>query len=266
MKKAIIRDFLLLVLFLSSASCAALAGGLGTSWKGDFEFSGVHGWGEIEYIWGAENIQYLDDEGASKRYMRVSLPKGTYNPKAMRDQGLPVGGCGFKAHLIESGSDHALLTYKVRFPEGFQFVRGGKLPGLFGGAGNSGGSIPNGLDGFSFRLMWLTGGYGEVYAYLPSSVSYGTPLLFRKFKFEPGRWHNVRQELRLNTKGDSNGSVKLWLDDQFIGEASGLEIRKSDLLKINGIFFDVFYGGADATWAAPEDTYIDFSEFSLMAF
>lgn len=60
------------------------------------------------------------------------------------------------------------LRYYVRFSEGFDFVKGGKLPGLFGGA------IPDGTNGFSVRYMWRTNGDGEAYAHLPTSDLYGT--------------------------------------------------------------------------------------------
>jgi hypothetical protein len=65
------------------------------------------------------------------------------------------------------------LTYQVRFPEGFDFVKGGKLPGLYGGTMHSGGDIPNGTNGFSTHYMWRTGEEGEVYAYLPTSEEHG---------------------------------------------------------------------------------------------
>lgn len=66
------------------------------------------------------------------------------------------------------------LSYAVRFSSNFNFVLGGKLPGLYGGIGNTGGNIPDGTDGFSTRYMWGRNGVGEVYAYLPTSQQYGT--------------------------------------------------------------------------------------------
>ena len=56
-----------------------------------------------------------------------------------------------------------LLTYEVAFDPMFDWVRGGKLPGLRGGPN------PNGCDGgsqsdgtcFSTRIMWRASGDGE---------------------------------------------------------------------------------------------------------
>jgi hypothetical protein len=53
------------------------------------------------------------------------------------------------------------LTYFVYFALGFNFVCGGKLPGLFGGKkGCSGGQTATNY--FSTRMMFKNGGLGEV--------------------------------------------------------------------------------------------------------
>jgi len=57
-----------------------------------------------------------------------------------------------------------MLAYDVAFDSGYDWVKGGKLPGLRGGpnlTGCDGGSQPNGTDCFSTRLMWRTNGLGE---------------------------------------------------------------------------------------------------------
>ena len=57
-----------------------------------------------------------------------------------------------------------LLTYEVAFDTYFDWVKGGKLPGLRGGlnsTGCSGGNKADGLDCFSSRLMWRKNGAGE---------------------------------------------------------------------------------------------------------
>jgi hypothetical protein len=230
-------------------------------WSSTFQ-SGLNEWGNPT-SWGKENHSFVEDSAISGKVFRVTIHQGGIDPATMRKRGQPVSGTGFKAKIIQGGADHATLSYKVRFPVGFQFARGGKLPGLYGGEGNSGEKIPNGKDGFSFRLMWLVNGKGRVYAYMPSSVTYGTPLLEGRFGFQPGTWHRVTEELILNDKEKSNGMVRLWLDGVLIGDQGGLIIRTTDKLKIDGVFFDFFYGGNDDTWAAPKDTYVDFAEFEV---
>lgn len=57
-----------------------------------------------------------------------------------------------------------LLSYELAFDTNFQFVKGGKLPGVRGGpstTGCDGGKEPNGTDCFSARLMWRKDAAGE---------------------------------------------------------------------------------------------------------
>lgn len=218
---------------------------------------------ELRNFWGRENVSFLAFEDRPGTFMRVFVPAGAIDPGTMKRRGLPRGGAGFKSVVFPEGVHHAVLSYWVRFPFGFDFVRGGKLPGLYGGAGNSGGHIPDGTDGFSFRLMWGKGGRGSVYAYVPTSVKWGSGFLVHQLHFVPGRWHRIVQELTLNDPGVANGEIKMWLDDNFVGRQSDVLIRTTDTLKINGLFFAVFFGGNDDTWAPPTDTHIDFYGFSL---
>jgi len=58
-----------------------------------------------------------------------------------------------------------ILSYEVAFDQDFDWVKGGKLPGLRGGlnsSGCSGGdSVPDGIDCFSSRVMWRKFAEGE---------------------------------------------------------------------------------------------------------
>jgi hypothetical protein len=53
-----------------------------------------------------------------------------------------------------------MVEYEVYFPKNFDFVMGGKLPGMHGGNLQCSGysSIPNGNNCFSTRLMWRENG------------------------------------------------------------------------------------------------------------
>ena len=149
----------------------------------------------------------------------------------------------------------------MRFPESFPFMRGGKLPGLFGGEARAGGQIPDGTDGFSTRLMWRRNGDGEVYAYLPTSVEHGTSLGRGKWRFQEGKWHLVEQEVKLNTPGKPDGSIRLWIDEKLVVQELNLTFRTTPELKIEGIFFSTFFGGSDLSWATPKETQVDFAHF-----
>jgi hypothetical protein len=76
------------------------------------------------------------------------------------------GGAQFYAIWNSSGSSFQsmLVSYEVAFDSGFDWVKGGKLPGLRGGPDPdncSGGDQANGTNCFSSRMMWRPNGAGE---------------------------------------------------------------------------------------------------------
>jgi hypothetical protein len=212
--------------------------------------------------WGEENIELRQDPDQG-RVMRVRYPAGSASPSVSRDNNVPLGGAQFYAELGIEPQTALHLSYDLRFSDDFDFVKGGKLPGLYGGNGNSGGNVPNGSDGFSTRFMWRRDGDGEVYAYLPDSERHGTSIGRGAWQFTPGTWHHLEQEVVLNRPSTSDGSIKVWFDDQLVLEEDGVLFRTVDRLKLNGLFFSTFFGGGDPSWATPKDVYIDFANFAV---
>jgi hypothetical protein len=235
-----------------------------SGWHSDFG-AGLADWGRLRDGWGFHNHRFLSEAGVPGQVLRVALARGSIDPGSMRRRGLPASGTGFKAAVIAGGADAAQLRYRLRFAPGFDFVRGGKLPGLYAGSGPSGGRVPDGRDGCSFRLMWREQGHGEVYAYLPGLQRHGLSLLRGRFGFVPGRWHEVRQEVVLNTPGCADGRVSLWLDGTWAGTAEGLHMRDDGSLRLDGVFVDLFFGGNDDSWAARHDTHVDLAQFEVQA-
>jgi len=174
-----------------------------------------------------------------------------------------------------------LLSYEVAFDQGFQFVKGGKLPGLRGGTdtnGCEGGSKPNGTDCWSTRLMWRTAGEGEVYAYIPTSNNlcsqsdikcnddFGTSIGRGSFSFKDGAWNRITLLVQLNTPGDvSNGNVKLYYNDVQAISHTGLQLRSSTDVLAGGLFFSTFFGGNDESWESPTDQHTFYRNFRLWA-
>lgn len=225
--------------------------------------NGLADWPGLGPAWGRDNLSLHEDVSVPGRVLRVRLHAGGIDPGSMARRGLPRSGAGFKARVLAGGSDVATLRYRLRFSNGFEFVRGGKLPGLFGGTGPSGGHIPDGHDGFSLRLMWREQGRGEVYAYLPTSRVHGSSLLSGRLLFQPGRWHEVVQAVALNTPGRADGRLALWQDGQALGALEGLRLRDTPRLRVDGVFFEVFHGGADDSWAPRRDGHVDFADVSI---
>lgn len=91
--------------------------------------------------------------------LEVTYPQGSFS----HDTG------GAQLYSLWNTSDGSqfnsmLLTYEVAFDAGFNWVQGGKLPGVRGGPdpdGCSGGNASTGANCFSSRLMWRKNGAGE---------------------------------------------------------------------------------------------------------
>lgn len=206
-------------------------------------------------------INNTDEQGRIKD-ITVFYPAGSYDPGSMIRQGLPYGGIGFKSRLNQ-GVECLILTYELKFDKNFDFVKGGKLPGLYGGIGNSGGKIPNGHDGFSVRFIWKEQGKGAAYAYLPNSKTWGTALGTGSWSFTVGSWHRIEQKVKLNTPGQSDGEITVWYDNTLVHTSRGLVFRDTGQLKIEGLMFSTFFGGNNATFATPVDTHIEFRNFAM---
>ncbi len=192
-------------------------------------------------------------------YLHVYYPAGATSPGA--------GDAGGAQVMIPSAIgpvDEATLSYRLRFPAGFTWIRGGKLPGLCGGGCNTGGNDPNGVDGWSARFMWRPGGAGQVYAYLATTQGYGTELGTGDWHFAAdGKWHTLTQHLRLNTPGSSNGSIAVRLDGRLVYRNAGLTFRTAAALHIDGLLFSTFFGGHDGTWAPASLQTADFAQFRV---
>ncbi|MEO0406199.1 MAG: polysaccharide lyase [Cyanobacteria bacterium P01_A01_bin.135] len=229
------------------------------AWQGEWNMSSDRAWGE-------ENLQRVTSgESPFPTFLRVRYPAGSASPSVSRKDNVPIGGAQFYADLGIPSQESMRLSYHLRFSPNFDFVKGGKLPGLYGGEGGSGGNIPDGRDGFSTRFMWRADGDGELYAYLPTSRRHGTSIGRGNWRFQPGVWHHLEQQIDLNQPGVADGRVRVWLDDQLVLDQSGLIFRSVEDLKLDGIFFSTFFGGGDASWATPQDTYVDFANFSISA-
>lgn len=214
--------------------------------------------------WGIDNVEIIEDSTKKfNKILRVHYPKNSASPTVAKTTGAPWGGAQFYSTLNIQPKDKLHLRYYVRFADNFDFVKGGKLPGLYSGTENNGGKTPDGTNGFSTRYMWRKDGAGEVYAYLKTSTNYGTALGKNNWKFKTGEWQLVEQQVKLNTPGQTNGEVRVWIDEKLVLEQDGLIFRTIEDLKIEGIFFSTFFGGGDPSWATPVNTYADFANFAV---
>ncbi|KAL4254391.1 Alginate lyase [Abortiporus biennis] len=215
--------------------------------------------------------------------MQAHYPAGSYN-----FQNSPQGGFSFYApgpsNVDLTTAKEVTFGYTAFFPSGFNFVKGGKVPGLYGGNSDSeavscsGGRRDDGC--FSVRMMWRTAGAGEIYTYLPPDFDenqavcdippfstcndvFGASVGRGSFTWKTGARTTVSQRVRLNDAGQANGEIQLFVAGQSVINVGGLVIRNSTEGRFRGMQFQTFFGGSDSSWATPTDQDAYFSDFSV---
>jgi hypothetical protein len=246
----------------SGSECPA---GRNVVWRGELSHaSWLAQWDPGAKIFYGEGNASLVNEGALEGVLRVAYPAGSSSSSFARE-GHPVGGLEFKARLAAGSAAQSIyLSYWLRFGPNFQWIKGGKLPGVCGGSCPSGGAPVTGRGGWSMRFMWRPGGAGEEYAYILPARTYGTELGLGKWTFSTGVWHRIGLEVILNSGEAANGVSRVWFDADPSAEptfeAKELMYRRDDT-PADTIFFSTFFGGHDATWSTPVDTFVDFANF-----
>ncbi|MFW3616368.1 polysaccharide lyase [Billgrantia antri] len=217
--------------------------------------------------WGTEtNAELLSavTSGLVEPALRAHYPQHSSSPSDADQQKVPRGGLGFYTEeKTLQDTDRACLHYRLRFEANFDFVKGGKLPGLYGGDAPSGGEEVTGENGFSLRLMWRKQGQGELYPYTVGHE--GDSLGRGSWHFPTGRWVTVEQEVILNDPEERDGIVRLWIDGWPVLERREMVLRTTPTLGIDGVMFSTFFGGTGEEWRTPHDQHADFSAFRLYA-
>lgn len=152
----------------------------------------------ISYMYGENDVKFVSDpisNNASDTVMEVLYAAGSYAPSGAKSNSGSTGGTEFYTTPDSNNAsyDSMLLRYDLAFASNFDWVLGGKLPGLFGGInfinpihctclviyaffslslsplgppgkGCSGGNKADGSNCFSTRIMWRQGGMCTLFA------------------------------------------------------------------------------------------------------
>ena len=203
-------------------------------------------------------VEVVEIPGGEGHALRIHYPAATYGPSD--------GGAQWTLDL-GGPHDELVCRYRVRFADDFDFVQGGKLPGLVGGEANTGGDPPDGTDGFSARLMWRGGGRVVQYLYHPDQpTTWGEDLPWDEDGqrlFVPGQWHQLEHRVVINTPGKHDGLIEAWFDGELALRRADLRFRDTDTFAVDALYVSTFFGGGDDSWAATRDEYIDFDEFEI---
>lgn len=221
--------------------------GFGTMTRADLGM----GFGNVVWSSEEEHLAVVDEPGQG-RVLRVKYdPKDNGSDRVAFRVDLPPG-------------DERWLSYRIQFEPGFEFVKGGKLPGLAGGTSNTGGNKPNGTDGYTSRYMWRRNGDLVVYLYHPDQPTiYGEDFDHVGLTLQTGQWYTVRQRVVMNTNNQRNGVLETWVDGvPYLAESIRLR-SQDDAFQIDSFLFSTFYGGSDPSWAPSQTTYIRFDDFKI---
>jgi hypothetical protein len=220
-------------------------------------------WPGCEFEGGVTNGRVELVKHDEKNWLRVNFAIGEIGPEK--------GGAGWRFPIGKH--DAAELKYTLRFSRDFDFVKGGKLPGLCGGPENiSGGRPADGSNGFSARLMWRKGGRGEAYVYHKNQPErYGESFAFPEdFRIPTDAPVRVRMRLSINTPGKRDGTLRVWIracdaetnKERLVVERTDMEWRGVDTFSVDSIYFETFHGGSDTTWAPARACWAEFGEIS----
>jgi hypothetical protein len=204
-------------------------------------------------------VEVTEREGAKR--LRVNFAPGEIGPEK--------GGAGWRFPFTRQ--EAVELRYTLRFGPGFEFVKGGKLPGLCGGPENvSGGRPANGSNGWSARLMWRREGRGEAYVYHAGQKgNYGDSFPFPDdYRFPTDSDVTVRMRVSMNEPGKNDGTLRVWIasgsePERLVVERTDLVWRTTSAFAIDGLYFETFHGGGDSSWAPKKPCWAEFGDLSI---
>ena len=183
-----------------------------------------------------------------------------------------AGGCSFRTLFKDENDENKVvehdeiwMQYDVKFHKDFDFVKGGKMPGLYGGTVHSGCNLPDGTNGFSTRYMWGPDGFFYLYLYAVENESKGYSCGQDNGKgnlqLQKDKWMTMKQFIKLNDPGQSNGVAAVYVDGVLAIERTDIMYRTTDTLKIEGILFSTFFGGSALDWRSTKDEKASFRNF-----
>ena len=159
-------------------------------------------------------------------------------------------------HSLDRQMSEATLSYDVKFPEAFQFVRGGKLHGLGPESPVTGGHDRE-PHRWSARIMFSGDDSVRTYVYdQTEDVTYGVGQSpDNGFTFSREQYHAVSMHMRLNDPEESNGFVNIYVDGERAVTHDGLRIRGTggENTLIENFLFSTFHGGSSPEWAPVDE-------------
>ncbi len=194
------------------------------------------------------DTEIIDIEGDKK--LQVTLSAGEFK-----------NGLQFYKTLPDYPVVH--FSFEITFSESFDWQRGGKIPGLGGkpaDAYNPTGGNPVGPDdGFSARHSFREDGTIKGYIYHQDNPDqYGEycdfSVMGHDIPLPTGRTLFIEQSVQMNTPGEADGVLQTWINGVEVFHQQGMTLSESGQYGVNQLFFDLWHGGSDLSYAPDQDS------------
>jgi hypothetical protein len=196
--------------------------------------------------------------GPGKHALEIDLAK--VSPETTTASGEKRAGVGFTWTPPSLGKARAAcLSYAVYLPEDFAFGKGGRLPGLMGGAAKAADDAEAAQSAISTRYTWSPAGAGNVLLQGAGNPE-GRPVAGANeaFPLPRGKWVGLDQEVILNAPGQKNGVLRVWLDGKLVLNRTGVVYRTRPDVTLSGVLAETNAGeppagkpGARRIWMTP---------------
>lgn len=200
-----------------------------------------------------ESLEVRQDAATNTRYLSATyVPSEIGSPRLVFSRKIPP-------------SDEYTLSYQLLFEDGFDFAKGGKLPGLAPHFPSAGCEMRDPAS-WSVRLMWMQNGRVSLYYYDQQPVdNCGTTVVGQNFWFTTGRWYDLSIYVKLNTDGQENGEIALYVDGAKIVSRNNVQLRgiDNDDSKIQQLLFSTFFGGGSPEWSPSAIVSSRFDQFEV---
>lgn len=143
---SLLTSAFLLNLVQADVSAKATSLGLNNTWTAPMPSAPISSgsdyissnWYTSQGFYGAENVQFVQDPfsgNSTSTVLKVNYPAGSYAPVGTKNNNTGVkGGTEFFTDPNhDTMYNTALLSYDIAFDSSFDWVKGGKLPGIYGG-------------------------------------------------------------------------------------------------------------------------------------
>ncbi|MDH4983219.1 hypothetical protein [Hyphomicrobium sp. D-2] len=156
-------------------------------------------------------------------------------PEASAAGGTITNGIEFRwSPFVEEIGTATCLSYYLRLPKTFDFGRGGVLPGLEAQDDPQ----TTKQDAISIQTQWD----GQGVPLIRSVNENGDPLhIFGVTPLATDRWLRIELETVLNTPGQSDGILRLWVDGTLATENTHLSLRTDALTQISNVVVAAAY-------------------------